>query len=72
MPEETTKRKGYLDPSQQKAANQRWAEKNKEHKNYLSRRSNARGFIRNLATKEDLTELSKLIEKNLEKFQKKY
>ncbi len=68
MPEETTKRKGYLDPSQQKAANQRWAEKNKEHKNYLSRRSNARGFIRNLATKEDLTELSKLIEKNLEKF----
>ena len=72
MPEETTKRKGYLDPSQQKAANQRWAEKNKEHKNYLSRRSNARGFIRNLATKEDLTELSKLIEKNLEKFLKKY
>ena len=68
MPEETTKRKGYLDPSQQKAANQRWAEKNKEHKNYLSRRSNARGFIRTLATKEDLTELSKLIEKNLEKF----
>ncbi|VUW94387.1 Uncharacterised protein [Streptococcus constellatus] len=68
MPEETKKRKGYLNPSQQKAANQRWAEKNKEHKNYLSRRSNARGFIRNLATKEDLTELSRLIEKNLEKF----
>lgn len=68
MIEETKKRKGYLDPSQQKAANQRWAEKNKEHKNYLSRRSNARGFIRNLATKEDLTELFQLIEEKLKNF----
>ena len=68
MIEETKKRKGYLDQSQQKAANQRWAEKNKEHKNYLSRRSNARGFIRNLATKEDLTELFQLIEEKLKNF----
>ncbi|ETI84473.1 MULTISPECIES: hypothetical protein [Streptococcus] len=72
MIEETKKRKGYATKEQQAAANRRWSEKNKEHKNYLSRRSNARGFIRNLATKEDLTELSKLIEKNLEKFLKKY
>lgn len=62
------KRKGYKEISKQLEADKRWIEKNKEHRNYLSRRSNARGFIRNLAKKEDLQELKELIEKNLKKF----
>ncbi|WP_150263791.1 hypothetical protein [Parvimonas micra] len=64
---EKEKRKGYKSAEQQKEADKRWIEKNKEHRNYLSRRSNARGFIRNLAKKEDLQELKELIEKNLKK-----
>lgn len=59
------KRKGYKTAIQQKEANKRWIEKNKEYRNYLNRRSNARGFIRNLAKKEDLQELKELIEKKL-------
>lgn len=61
------KRKGYKTAQQQKEADKRWIEKNKEHKNYLNRRSNARGFIRTLAKKEDLEELKELIEKTLKK-----
>lgn len=62
------KRKGYKTAQQQKEADRRWIEKNKEYKNYLNRRSNARGFIRTLAKKEDLEELKELIEKTLKKF----
>lgn len=61
------KRKAYKTAEQQKEADKRWIKKNKEHRNYLSRRSNARGFIRNLAKKEDLEELKELIEKTLKK-----
>ena len=61
------KRKGYKEISKQLEADKRWIEKNKEHRNYLSRRSNARGFIRTLAKKEDLEELKELIEKTLKK-----
>lgn len=61
------KRKGYKTAEQQKEADKRWIEKNKEYKNYLNRRSNARGFIRTLAKKEDLEELKELIEKTLKK-----
>lgn len=61
------KRKGYKTAQQQKEADKRWIEKNKEYKNYLNRRSNARGFIRTLAKKEDLEELKELIEKTLKK-----
>lgn len=64
---EKVKRKGYKEISKQLEADKRWIEKNKEHRNYLSRRSNARGFIRNLAKKEDLQELKELIEKKLKK-----
>ncbi|WP_245823056.1 hypothetical protein [Lactobacillus terrae] len=39
----------------------RWAEKNREHRNYLTKRSSARGFIKNSATIEDLEELKELI-----------
>lgn len=49
-------------------ANKKWNERNREHRNYMTKRSTARGFIRNHATKEDLLELQELIEENLKKF----
>lgn len=49
-------------------ASKKWNEKNREHRNYMTKRSTARGFIRNHATKEDLLELQKLIQENLKKF----
>jgi membrane carboxypeptidase/penicillin-binding protein PbpC len=52
----------------QQRANKKWNEKNRAHRNYLTKRSAARGFIRNHATKEDLLELQELIQKNLKKF----
>ena len=67
MQEEKKKRKGYATKEAQAAADKRWAEKNREHKNYLSRRSNARGFIKNLATTEDLEDLKKRIKKKFKK-----
>ena len=42
-------------------ANKKWAENNREHRNYLSKRSSARSFIRNHATGSDLNELEELI-----------
>ena len=53
--------------SQQKAT-KRWNERNREHRNYLTKRSTSRGFIRNHATKDDLLELQELIKENLKKF----
>ena len=67
MQEEKKKRKGYSTKEAQAAADKRWAEKNREHKNYLSRRSNVRGFIQNLATTEDLEDLNERIKKKLKK-----
>ena len=49
-----------MNPSQQKA-NEKWNEKNKERRTYLSARSSARSFIKNKATMEDLEELKQLI-----------
>lgn len=49
----------------QKEADKKWSEKNREHRNYLTKRSNARSFIRNNATEEDLLELKKIIEEKL-------
>lgn len=49
-----------MNPSQQKA-NEKWNEKNKERRTYLSARSSARSFIRNKATRGDLEELKQLI-----------
>ncbi|CAK1229857.1 hypothetical protein R82291_FJPPFKPJ_00668 [Fructobacillus cardui] len=46
----------------QNEANKRWAEKNKEHKKYLSYRTYSRSFIRKLATEDDLNELEQLIQ----------
>ena len=56
----------------QQRANKKWNAKNREHRNYLTKRSTSRGFIRNHATKDDLLELQELIQKNLKKFKKKY
>lgn len=44
------------------SADARWNAKNKEHRNYLTKRSSARGFIKKTATLEDLEELTELIE----------
>ena len=46
----------------QQRATKKWNEKNKERRNYLSKRSAARSFIRNHATQEDLLELKEIIE----------
>lgn len=54
----------------QQRANKKWNERNREHRNYLTKRSTSRSFIRNHATKEDLLELQKLIQENLKKFLK--
>ena len=54
----------------QQRANKKWNERNREHRNYLTKRSTSHGFIRNHATKEDLLELQKLIQENLKKFLK--
>lgn len=58
------KRKAYATKEGQAEAIKRWIEKspeNRAHRNYLNRRSNARGFIRTMATAEDLEELKQLI-----------
>ena len=56
----------------QQRANKRWNERNREHRNYLTKRSTSRGFIRNHATQEDLLELQELIQKRFEKILKNY
>lgn len=45
----------------QQKATKKWNKKNREHRNYLSKRSSARSFIRNHATGSDLIELETLI-----------
>lgn len=45
----------------QEKATKKWNEQNREHRNYLSKRSSARSFIRNHATGSDLNELEELI-----------
>lgn len=45
----------------QEKATKKWNEQNREYRNYLSKRSSARGFIRNHATGSDLNELEELI-----------
>lgn len=48
-----------------KKANAKWASQNRERRNYLTKRSSARGFIRNNATQEDLLELRDMIDEKL-------
>lgn len=68
MENKDKKRKGYKDIKKQLEADKRWIAKNKEHRNYLVKRSTSRGFIKNHAKKEDLEELQELIKENLKKF----
>ena len=56
----------------QQRANKKWNERNREHRNYLTKRSTTRGFIRNHATKDDLLELQELIQKRFERILKNY
>ena len=56
----------------QQKANKKWNERNREHKNYLTKRSTSRGFIRNHATQEDLLELQELIQERFERILKSY
>ena len=56
----------------QQRANKKWNERNREHRNYLTKRSTSRGFIRNHATQEDLRELQELIQERFEKILKNY
>lgn len=52
----------------QQRANKKWNERNREHRNYLTKRSTARGFIRNHATKNDLLELQELIKESFKNY----
>lgn len=45
----------------QSKATKKWNANNRDHRNYLSKRSSARSFIRNHATGSDLNELEGLI-----------
>lgn len=45
----------------QQKATKKWNKNNREHRNYLSKRSSARSFIRNHASNSDLSELEELI-----------
>ena len=50
----------------QTKATKKWNEQNREHRNYLSKRSSARSFIRNHATMDDLSELEEIIKEKKE------
>lgn len=54
----------------QKAAIKRWNERNKEKRNFYTRRSMARSFIKSWATEDDLNELSALIKERMENLMK--
>ena len=47
--------------SAQTKATKKWNKNNRDHRNYLTKRSSARSFIRKHATEEDLDELESLI-----------
>lgn len=55
---EKKKREAVYNPE----ANKRWADKNPERRRYLSHRSRARSFVREVATLDDLNELAAMIE----------
>lgn len=44
-----------------KKANKKWDAKNKDRKQYLNKRSNAKNFILKLATKKDLEQIKEYI-----------
>lgn len=50
----------------QTKATKKWNKNNRDHRNYLTKRSSARSFIRNHATVDDLNELEELIKEKKE------
>lgn len=53
----------------QTKATKKWNKNNREHRNYLSKRSSARSFIRNHATMNDLNELEEIIKEKKEELE---
>ena len=45
----------------QTKANKAWRQNNRQRSNYLVKRSTAKSFVRNLATRQDLDDLADLI-----------
>ena len=66
--EEKKKRKGYKTTEQQTAANKRYLENHPEQKlknNISNYKSKAKKFIKEMASREELLELLKLIQEKL-------
>ena len=53
----------------QTKATKKWNKNNREHRNYLSKRSSARSFIRNHATMNDLNELEEIVKEKKEELE---
>lgn len=71
--EEVKKRKGYKTPEGQKKANELYLSKNpeaKKMKNVNSMRSNAKRYIKEFATLEEVAELKNLMENRIEELKK--
>ena len=60
---------GSIVTDAQQKATKKWNKNNREHRNYLSKRSSARSFIRNHATMDDLNELETLIAEKKEELE---
>ncbi|HJF87744.1 MAG TPA: hypothetical protein K8V88_09950 [Companilactobacillus farciminis] len=52
-----------------KKANKKWDDKNKARKRYITKRSTAKSFILNLATKEDLKQIKEYIQQREKELQ---
>lgn len=53
-------------------ATRKWEKNNKERTRYLAARRQARSFIRNYATEEDMKELEKIIEEKRKTLKKRH
>lgn len=70
MQKETKKRRGYATQAQQREADRRYyhaSEENRQHRLYISGRSQAKSFIKNRALPKDLDMLNELILEEKEK-----
>lgn len=61
--------RGIAMTNAQTKATKKWNKNNREHRNYLSKRSSARSFIRNHATMNDLNELEEIIKEKKEELE---
>ena len=62
-------KRGIAMTNAQTKATKKWNKNNREHRNYLSKRSSARSFIRNHATMNDLNELEEIIKEKKEELE---